>query len=179
MTNDKKILTALVALFLTLQLGCGVKTTTAPVAIAEVVDQELSEFEVPTDEPGGKNVAQFGVAIEPATAPAGSLVTLGVRARIMPEWHIYAIDKPTGVNVATTLKLTLPEGLEEVGEWKAPEAHAFDAETFGYEGDVTFRRFLRVKEGATGPLEVKCDIGYQTCTKTSCLAPASTSQSTT
>ncbi len=164
---------------LVLLAGCGVQSSSTISAVPVKVEEPLSQFEVPAEEPAGDTKVQFGIAVDPPNAAAGSLVTLGIRARIQPTWHIYAIDKPVGVNIPTTFKLSLPAGLEEVGDWSAPEAHLFAEDTNGYEGDVTFRRFLRVKEGVSGPQEIGCEIGFQTCTESSCLAPAKTSASTT
>ena len=163
--------------------GCGIQSTQTFQLPAQTpnlkIDQPLSGFEVPADEPAGDAKVQFGVAVDPPNAAPGSLVTVGVRARISPTWHIYAMDKPTGVNSPTSIQLTLPSGLEEVGDWSTPESHLFAEDTNGYEGDVTFRRFVRVKDDASGPQEIALEIGFQTCTESSCMPPAKMSASTT
>ena len=80
-------------------------------------------------------------------------MTLAVKSRIAPSWHIYAINKPTDVQIPTSLKLSLPDGVEEVGEWDIPESHPINPTTYAYDNEVTFRRLLKVSDSAAPGLK--------------------------
>src|SRR5262245_53432006 len=86
---------------------------------------------------------KWTAVIEPKSAKPGDEVTLKVKAEMEEGWHIYAVNKPTGLSRKTSLKLTLADKLKADKDWKIPDpirdAKA-DEETFMYEGDVTFTR---------------------------------------
>lgn len=136
----------------------------------------IEEIDVPVKDPTAQKVVMVGSGIKPGSVEPGAIVTFAVRARIGEPWHIYAIDKPTGVSKPTKLKLKLPEGVTAVGEWNIPDAIAHDQdgdEIFVYEKDVVFRHQLKVGADATGLLDVGCEVQYQACKETSCMAPTS------
>ena len=181
-----------VKLFVTLSSVCfcvcllGCESSSVPMQTADtpaspgdagtVASTPLADVLVDVADPNSENVVTFGGGLDKATLSTGEIATLGIRARIADSWHIYAIDKPTGVNVATKLELTLPPGVEEVGNWSIPEAHPISDDTYAYDSDVTFRIQLKVTSAATpGPAAIECKIGHQACTDAMCRPPASTS----
>ncbi len=127
------------------------------------------------DEPTNAKPLSVAAAFSPKQAGPGDTITLEVRAKTARGWHIYAVDKPTGVSVATSLKLTLPQGVTASGPWRLPEPEldiSGGSPTFVYHGELSFRRELRVaKDIAAAQYSVTCDFGYQACTAASCLAP--------
>ena len=119
------------------------------------------------------------MAFDQTTAAPGDIRTLAVKLRIAEGWHTYAIDKPTGVNVATELRLTLPSGWQAVGDWDIPEPHPNDdLSTYSYEKEVTFRRAIRIADTASGTQSVTCDVKYQSCAETMCLRPTTANLTT-
>lgn len=166
---------------LMLLVGCAAEgTASAPTAgaTAEATEElpPIEEFEVPVKDPTAQKVVMVGSGIKPGSVEPGAVVTLAVRVRIGEPWHIYAIDKPTGVSKPTKLKLKLPAGVTAVGEWNIPEAHAHDQdgeEIFVYEKDAVFRHQVKVGADAAGLLDVGCEVQYQACKETSCMAPTS------
>src|SRR5262245_57161213 len=69
----------------------------------------------------------------------GDEIEFTVTAEVESGWHIYAVDKPTGVSIQTTLKLTPSKGVSAVGKWKIPEPTRDDKaseETYFYEGEA-------------------------------------------
>lgn len=152
-------------------------TTNSPPASDSMADTTVAtavaEVDVPTPEPTGEKVVTIGSAVKPGSTAAGSVVTIAVRVRTMKPWHIYAINKPTGVSVPTKLKLKLPAGVTEVGEWDIPEPKKYDEETFIYEEDVVFRKQLKIAADATGLVNIACDVKYQPCNDQSCKQPTS------
>ena len=127
------------------------------------------------DEPTSARPLSVAASIRPQQARAGNTITLEVRAKTAPGWHIYAVDKPTGVSVATTLKLTLPEGVTASGPWSYPEPVldvSSGSPAYVYHGEVSFRRQLQTAgDTAAGEHHIACEFGYQVCTAVSCLAP--------
>jgi thiol:disulfide interchange protein DsbD len=114
-------------------------------------------------------------ALLPAAARNGSEVELVIEARIAPGWHIYAADGPAGSGIPTSLTWKLPDGVEPAGEWQYPKtARGAEEQTEIYEGNLRFRRPLRITERAkAGPLEIRCELTYQACNAFRCQPPES------
>ena len=76
----------------------------------------------------------------------------------------------------TRLELSLPDGLEPVGEWQNPEPDVRPSELgpeYILHDDVVFRHTLRVADAApAGSLEAACVVAYQACDRSRCLLPA-------
>lgn len=131
--------------------------------------------EIPLDNPTSKNPVVLRAAIMPATAMPGDVVTLTIQARTARNWHIYAVDRPTGMAVPTSLNLNLPPSVTAETEWENPVARPYVSDgdiCFVYEGDFVFRRKLRIADSATpGAVELACDFTFQACNDAMCLAP--------
>jgi DsbC/DsbD-like thiol-disulfide interchange protein len=130
--------------------------------------------EIVLGEPDAGRPVTAAAALRPGKVRAGEIVTFVVQIRTAPGWHIYAADEPAGAALPTTLKLTLPDGIEPEGAWTYPDAVAGpDGAGRVYEGQLTFRRQLRVgPRAAPGPFRVTCDLRYQACDPFSCKPPA-------
>jgi DsbC/DsbD-like thiol-disulfide interchange protein len=113
-----------------------------------------------------------GTAVRPATVKPGQRTILYFQVRIARTWHIYG-EKSSGEAIPTTLKLLPHKGIEPIGSWQYPPGKTnADGSAPHYEDAVTFQQQLRVRAGtAPGPLEVKCEIGYQACDPFHCLPP--------
>jgi DsbC/DsbD-like thiol-disulfide interchange protein len=106
----------------------------------------------------------------------GDTVTLTVDVQIAPGWHIYAVDRPTGVALPTKIRLELPAGLESRGKWTSPEPALDDSSAgepaFVYHDAAAFQQTIRVKQGAAvGPMAIRAELSYQVCDRFSCRAP--------
>jgi DsbC/DsbD-like thiol-disulfide interchange protein len=136
-------------------------------------DEPDSSVKIALDQPSARKPLVAGAALSAPKVRAGETVTLVVRAKLAPTWHIYAADETSGGNIPTTLKLNLPDGVEAVGDWSYPAAtRTKDVEGAIYEGDLTFRRKLRIAgDAAPGSIQVTCELGYQACDPFSCRAP--------
>jgi DsbC/DsbD-like thiol-disulfide interchange protein len=123
--------------------------------------------------PSDRNPVVAGAAVAPARVRAGDTFTLVVEAKTASSWHIFAADAPTGGSIPTTLKLKLPEGVSSKGEWVYPApTQNPGVDGWVYDGDVTFRRRLKVAaDAAAGPIEITCEFGYQACDASSCRPP--------
>jgi DsbC/DsbD-like thiol-disulfide interchange protein len=132
-----------------------------------------STVDIALDAPTSRRPVVAGAALAPAKVNAGGTVTLVVKAKVAPSWHIYAADLPTGSSIPTTLKLKLPKGVSLKGDWTYPVAaqNASD-NTWVYEGELTFQHALKVAPDVpSGPIEVTCEFGYQACDPSSCRPP--------
>jgi DsbC/DsbD-like thiol-disulfide interchange protein len=124
------------------------------------------------EEPNRAKPVTVAAAVRPAKVRPGGTLVLYVQARIAPTWHIYgAAGSPSG-NAPTTLKLQVPTDMEAGGPWSYPKAT--EGAEVRYEGTVTFRRHIRVADGAApGAHALRCEFNYQACDPFSCLPPAS------
>ena len=142
------------------------------------VEVPLAEVSVELEDPTAQNVVTFGGALDQPTMAVGDVRTVAIRAKMVDSWHIYAVDKPTGVNVATKLELVLPNGIEQVGDWDIPPAHSIGDNTFAYESDVVFRTQVRATSSLSpGQLSIDCKVGHQACNDSMCRPPSSTTVS--
>ena len=100
---------------------------------------------------------------------------LTVTLKIDDQWHIYANTLPKDFpGIPTSIKVGARSKIEDVkvdypeGKWiKEGEYNAF-------EGTVPIKVNLRRSKGDNSPLEVT--VSFQSCTKTSCLFPATVKQ---
>lgn len=108
-----------------------------------------------------------------STVAPGESVTIGLRFRIDPHWHIYWLN-PGDSGMATTFDLTAPDGCD-VGpiQWPAPRKFSDGTfTTYGYENDVVLMRTVRIpknaKPGTT--LTFKANSEWLVCDKEACVA---------
>ena len=85
-------------------------------------------------------------------------------------WHTYdVVDQ--GAEVPTTLKMSLPEGAQVLGDWSRPLGmEGLAPGSFVHEGRVEFSRGIVVTEAARGK-EIAVTINYQACTEEYCNPP--------
>ncbi len=106
-----------------------------------------------------------------SVAPGAKFEVL-VQARILAGCHIYGMDPKVSPFIPTTLKLTLPDGLEAAGDWTGPSPERDQAGVEIYTGAAVFRRALQARAGAAPK---KCSIGveleYQVCNDEMCYPP--------
>jgi DsbC/DsbD-like thiol-disulfide interchange protein len=138
------------------------------------------ETVVPIGNPNRENVVVVAAGLFPPQARPGDVVTLAVRFRTLRGWHFFAVGDAgrTGPILPTTLELDLPLGLSPEGDWELPEPEVYDGPTGraqGYDGDVTFRRLLRIAQGQSlGIITLPLTVTYQACDDSICIRPAPT-----
>ncbi|MEZ6081029.1 MAG: protein-disulfide reductase DsbD family protein [Pirellulaceae bacterium] len=116
-------------------------------------------------------------AVSRTRVAPGEQVMLVVRCQTAEHWHIYAVDGPVDVGVPTRLNLTLPAGMTQPYPWQLPTA-AVAASPLGeistYAGDFRFVIPLQISPTAPlGKMELQCEVAYQACSESTCLAPGS------
>jgi hypothetical protein len=116
------------------------------------------------------------VTVDRSTVRAGDTFTVRVDVQIDSGWHIYAIDRPTGPSIPTSINFELPKTFAWDGDWTGSEPALDDAHpdepSFIYTGSASFSRRLRVAQGAApGAVTLRGNLHYQACDKFSCRAP--------
>src|SRR5579871_4317365 len=118
---------------------------------------------------------------ETSKAAPGSSITLRLTAKLDDGWHLYSPTPPKGPADnpgPNATKLNLVEnpsvGPEKIyqpkPERKFDTNFSLDTETF--EKEVTFLFVTNLKsDAASGPVELKAKVRYQTCSSTTCLPP--------
>lgn len=145
--------------------------TTACFAVGAAADDDKKKDDKEEKQTGP---VKWTATFEPKAAKPGAEVTLKVKAEVEDGWHIYAVNKPTGVSKKTTLKLTLGDKLKADKDWKIPDPVKdvkADEETWHYEGDVTFTRKIKLPESADGPLEAVTVVEFMACNAETCTNP--------
>jgi hypothetical protein len=145
-------------------------------APAPAVAKEAPREEPPVVVTKTPSVVTASATVEPSEPRVGQTFTVRIDVQIGNDWHIYAIDRPTGPSVPTSIEFELPKPLEWVGEWKGPEPTLDEAHpeepSFIYQGAVKFQRQVRVAgTAAPGPITLQGSLHYQACNKVSCRAP--------
>ena len=123
------------------------------------------------------SVVTASATVEPSEPHVGQTFTVRVDVQIGNDWHIYAIDRPTGPSVPTSIDFKLPKLLEWAGDWKGPEPTLDESHpeepSFIYHGSVTFQRQVRVaRDASPGPIALHGALHFQACNKASCRAPS-------
>ncbi len=146
-----------------------VSTASAPVVPAVAPSK-------PGSAPRSDGVVTASALVDRPKVRAGDTFTIRVEARIETGWHIYAIDRPTGPSIPTSIDFKLPKTLAWEGDWNGPEPTLDDAHpqepAFYYEGAAAFTRAVRVaKDAPAGSLGLEGALHYQACNQKSCHAP--------
>jgi len=116
----------------------------------------------------------WSAVFEPKSVKPGGEATLKLTAKIETGWHIYAVDKPTGLSKKTSLKLALADKLTADKDWKIPKPtkdEKAEEETHYYEGDTTFTRKIKANDSAEGVLEATATVEFMACNEDMCLPP--------
>ena len=124
---------------------------------------------------------QWALNSRTATLPLrkGSPVEATLHAKILPGWHLYAMDQLAGGPTATRINLQPNQPFVLVGSIEPEMAPIsmndpnFNLESRYYEGDASFRFSVK----ATSPLsaaqaKLAVDVLFQTCNDRMCLPPS-------
>jgi DsbC/DsbD-like thiol-disulfide interchange protein len=153
----------------------------APPAPAKSTAANSTPAQKPTDPPRQAPSPESPVTVtmrtDKNTLHGGESFTVAVDVQIASGWHIYAIDRPTGLAVPTKIKIELPAGLASASDWKSPEPALDDSSAgepaFVYHDAAAFQQTIRVKPGTpAGPMVIPAEFRYQVCDRFSCRAPA-------
>ncbi|MDM3870967.1 protein-disulfide reductase DsbD family protein [Porticoccus sp. W117] len=142
-------------------------------AIADDGDFESRIKALPVEELTPRNPVSVSAILEKSSMASGDTAQVAIKTTVMPNWHIYAYD-PTQVFKVTTYSVTLPEGMEEAGEWQLPSAEPYSADPniLVYHDELIFQQTLKAgADMAPGNYPVTVNFNYQACDPYICLPP--------
>ncbi len=130
----------------------------------------LTGIAVPLQAQGGK-VVVVKAAIASSEESKG-LATITVELNVKDGWHTYAQLPDDSPSMATAAKLTLPEGVEAIGEWNVPagEDYAKEPGTTVFEGKIKLTRDVKIT-ASSKRRTIGVQVNYQACNDKSCLPP--------
>lgn len=139
------------------------------------IDEESSDVAINVEQPTDAAPVMAAAALSSTDVHPGKKLSLVIRTRIAPGWHIYALGGASGPNQPTHIKLTLPTGIATGGPWEAPTP-VNQMTPMGlvhvYKSDVLFSRQLSVSAAANFETDsITCKLHYQACDHTRCLRP--------
>jgi hypothetical protein len=121
------------------------------------------------------SVVDWSLTVEPQNVSAGGTTAVAVRASIAAGWSIHPLGAAHGPSLPTKLDLSLPANVEATADWVSPPASApIDRPEAGsvYEGEVTFRRELKIADdAAANTAEIRCTVEFQACDTALCRRP--------
>ena len=115
-----------------------------------------------------------GVAVQPGHVRPGETVTVFVKVRLAPGFHIYALEDSGGSNVPTTINasLRLRQVLEADSPWRGPEPQSQPDSSRTLAGDLVFQRRFLVKDHAQpGRYQLPLTVYLQVCNEALCWPP--------
>lgn len=124
---------------------------------------------------------QWSLVSRASTLPLrkGSPVEATLHAKILPGWHLYAMDQIAGGPIATRVNLPPGQPFVLVGSIEAEKAPItmndpnFNLESRYYEGEASFRFSVKATSPATAAqAKLTVDILFQTCNDRMCLPPS-------
>lgn len=154
-------------------------TTLPPLDIGAFGNGPVAQNDFEFPEPSRSEPVTARMDASRKTLSVGDAFELVVRVRIIGGSHIYPLNQAEKPFVPTTLQLTLPSGVEIVGDWQAPEPSRAKGGEKVYTDSVVFRRPLKIRSApVTGRLSLKGELQYQVCTAEVCWPPKTISLST-
>ncbi|MEG2340992.1 MAG: protein-disulfide reductase DsbD family protein [Odoribacter sp.] len=103
----------------------------------------------------------------------GAERNISVTIKIEKGYHIYASGGKDCPFIMTKIALTLPEGVEKIGEWQLPvcEKYAGEEGVSIYQGNVVFVQKVKIKDAKVSDRKIQCEVEYQCCDLEMCMPP--------
>lgn len=133
----------------------------------------------------GLALASYGQRLDPIQwtltaganrAPAGSSVTLHLKATFEAGWHLYSLTTPKGGPIPTTVVLEENTAILSSKIYQPPPFRKldpnFNLDTETFESGVDFPVVVELaKDAKNAPLEITANVRYQACNERQCLPP--------
>jgi hypothetical protein len=111
-----------------------------------------------------------GISVGEGSLAPYTVVPVRVRIRVVPGYHIYARDENSKTYTPLSLKLVLPAGWREWGDWTGPAGQLQDGHLI-LSGDLMFRRQLIAPAELPGSIRFACEVRAQACNDQLCWPP--------
>lgn len=114
--------------------------------------------------------AKTPVAMALTAEAQGGQQRLVVSVKVLKGWHTYDTVPEGAAYIPMEFTLELPDGVQQVGEWKRPPSHPDQVEPaiMVFEGELAFECMVK---GAQAGAEIGCKVRYQVCDSRMCLPP--------
>ncbi len=123
-------------------------------------------------EPSSTNRLTAGALVWPNRARPGQPVTLFLKVRVAPGFHIYALDHSGRSTVPTKISGALPDALQPQGPWRSTPPKTIEDGSRALMGDILFQRSLEASPKARpGSNEVAVELEFQLCNEAACWPP--------
>lgn len=167
--------------------GCGADTAATPTAAGRT-SRSSESFDVPkrseasaptgdSDEPSVPDPSPSEpvtavMTLRPASVSAGETFELLVSVRIAGGHFVHTGDDPRETFVPLGMDLTLPEGVDALGDWQLPTPDLGRGNDLVYRKSVELRRSLKVASTAPAQsLVITGALRYQACNDELCWPP--------
>ena len=158
-------LSAVLVLLVAIVTGCSSRR-------AREAEQTTTDTSLADTKPSSSVPVTAVMETVPPEVRAGGTFELLVRVEIADVHYIYASNAAGKPFTPTTLNVTLPAGVEVLGDWTGPEPTRKRNGDFIYTDSVSFHRPLRVRANVpAGALSMKGELHYQACTEELCWPP--------
>ncbi len=119
---------------------------------------------------------QWSMTSASARVPAGSSVTLHLKATFQEGWHLYSLTTPKGGPIPTTAELAESPAVESSKVYQPPPIRKFDGnfnlDTEIFETEVDLPLVVTLKRDAPSEaVELTANVRYQACNERQCLPP--------
>lgn len=118
---------------------------------------------------------QWSLTSEITKAPAGSSVTLHLKATFQEGWHLYSLTTPKGGPIPTTAALAENSAISGSRLFQPPPSRQldknFNLETETFEREVDLPLVTELSKSAKGAVELTANVRYQACNDRQCLPP--------
>jgi Carboxypeptidase regulatory-like domain/Disulphide bond corrector protein DsbC len=143
-----------------------------------VIGDAPTDVQLAVPEPSRLNRVTAVMKASRETALAGDTFEIRVRVRIAAGHHIYGTNVVGKPFTPTSIKLTLPDCLELIGNWSAASASP-GSQPDEFTDSVLFTHSLKVSPTMPpGQTTIKGELNYQACNKDYCWPPEKTQLST-
>ncbi len=123
-------------------------------------------------EPTVTNRVTAGALLWPKRAHPNEVVTLYIKVRLAPGFHIYALDHSGVSTMPTKIIDSLPNALRPQCPWRSTAPKTLEDGSRVLMGDVLFQRPLRVSAAARpGTNVVPVELQFQICNEALCWPP--------
>lgn len=157
-------------------VGCTASTPVGDFTTSSTQSDAVAAPALEVQMPSELTPMTVGVALSRSTAAPGESVAVTVGVRLLPGWHTYAVVPPEEPYIQTRFSVEPQAGVTAVGDWIAPPpvSDPTNPALKIYESTpepLMFVHELRVAENASGEVQVRVSVLYQTCDLSRCLPP--------
>jgi hypothetical protein len=141
-----------------------------PLDLGEIGDAK-PQAKLFAPEPTPAEPVEVAMQLSTDSVTPGGQFDVTVQARVLAGFHIYGMDPKVSPFIPTSLKLTLPEGLESTSDWSRPIPERDKDGVEIYTDAAVFRKTLKAAAPAEKKYSIAVELEYQVCNNEMCYPP--------